>query len=73
MTTQTISAPKLDDFIPQGSTQMLIYEHLARSRMREAEQAARKHRLVRGLVRTKRWERVSTWAAQRARGIQLPE
>lgn len=73
MTTHTVLAPNLDDFTPQGSTQMLMYEHLARSRMREAEQAARKHRLVRGLIRTRRWERVSTWAAQRARVAQLAE
>ncbi|MGX7827080.1 hypothetical protein ACTG9Q_18510 [Actinokineospora sp. 24-640] len=61
-----ITAPKLDDYTPEGSTQMLIYEHLARSRMREAEQAARKHRLVRGLLRARRWQRVSHWAARRA-------
>ncbi|MGW5055235.1 hypothetical protein [Actinokineospora sp. NPDC004072] len=71
MTTQLIN-PKLDDYFPQESTQMLIYEHLARSRMREAEQAARKHRLVRGLLRTRRWERVSNWAAQRAENASLP-
>lgn len=71
MTTQPIVPTH--DFIPQGSTQMLMYEHLARSRMREAEQAARKHRLARGLIRTRRWERVSTWAAQRAENVTLPE
>jgi hypothetical protein len=61
-----ITAPKRDDYTPEGSTQMLIYEHLARSRMREAEQAARKHRLVRGLLRARRWQRFSHWAARRA-------
>ncbi|GGS44477.1 MULTISPECIES: hypothetical protein [Actinokineospora] len=65
--------PKPYDYTPEGSTQMLIYEHLARSRMREAEQAARKHRLVRGLLRARRWERVSHWAAQRAESATLPE
>ena len=65
--------PSHDDYTPEGSTQMLIYEHLARSRMREAEQAARKHRLVRGLLRARRWERVSHWAARRAESATLPE
>lgn len=73
MTTH-LTTPKLDDdYTPRGNTQMLIYEHLARSRMREAEQAARKHRLVRGIIRTRRWARVSTWAAQRAESVSLPE
>ncbi|GAA4420564.1 hypothetical protein GCM10023148_20500 [Actinokineospora soli] len=66
-------APSHDHYTPEGNTQMLMYEHLARSRMREAEQAARKHRLVRGLIRARRWERVSAWAAQRAESATLPE
>ncbi|GLZ41643.1 hypothetical protein [Actinokineospora sp. NBRC 105648] len=53
-------------FKPEGSPQMLLYENLARSRMREAEQAARAHRLVRLLSAAKRWERVSSWASRRA-------
>ncbi|MGQ0841442.1 hypothetical protein [Actinokineospora sp.] len=53
-------------FKPEGPTQMLLYENLARSRMREAEQVARTHRLVRRLSAAKRWERVSKWAARRA-------
>jgi hypothetical protein len=53
-------------FKPQGTRQMLIYEHLARSRMREAEQVARAQRLVRQLNTARRWERVAKWAAKRA-------
>jgi hypothetical protein len=45
---------------------MLLYEDLARSRMREAEQAATRLRLVRRLTAAKRWNRVSKWAAKRA-------
>lgn len=52
--------------IPKGDNTMLLYEDLARSRMREAEQAASKLRLVRRLTAAKRWNRVSKWAAQRA-------
>nr|CEL21095.1 hypothetical protein [Kibdelosporangium sp. MJ126-NF4] len=48
---------------------MLLYEDLARSRMREAEQAASKLRLVRRLTAAKRWNRVSNWAAKRATRI----
>jgi hypothetical protein len=43
---------------------MLLYENLARARMREAEQAARRLRLVRRLTMAKRWNRVSRWAAR---------
>ena len=52
--------------IPKGVNTMLLYEDLARSRMREAEQAAEKLRLVRRLTAAKRWNRVSQWAAKRA-------
>ncbi|MBE1468141.1 hypothetical protein H4W33_007153 [Kibdelosporangium phytohabitans] len=59
--------PKSDHTaIPQGVSTMLLYEDLARSRMREAEQAASKLRLVRRLTAAKRWNRVSNWAAKRA-------
>lgn len=51
---------------PNGSTSMLIYESLARERMREAEQAASHSRLVRRLSTARRWERLSAWAARRA-------
>ncbi|MFC0114110.1 hypothetical protein [Kibdelosporangium aridum] len=52
--------------IPKGVNTMLLYEDLARSRMREAEQAASKLRLVRRLTAAKRWNRVSKWAAKHA-------
>lgn len=51
---------------PNGSKSMLIYESLARERMREAEQAADHARLVRRLSSARRWERLSAWAARRA-------
>lgn len=53
-------------FKPDGNTHMLIYENLARSRMREAEQLARSRELVRRLSAARRWERLSGWAAERA-------
>lgn len=52
---------------PKGSQEMLIYESLARERMREAEQAANHARLVRRLSSARRWQRVSAWAARRAK------
>jgi hypothetical protein len=54
------------DIGPKGSKTMLIYENLARDRMREAEQAAHHQRLVRRLNSVKRWRRLSAWAARRA-------
>ncbi|CAM4214254.1 hypothetical protein KIPE111705_45310 [Kibdelosporangium persicum] len=52
--------------ILKGDNTMLLYEDLARARMREAEQAASELRLVRRLTAAKRWNRVSNWAAKRA-------
>lgn len=51
---------------PNGSKSMLIYENLARERMREAEQAANHARLVRRLSSARRWQRLSAWAARHA-------
>jgi hypothetical protein len=45
---------------------MLLYEALARARMREAEEAARHHRLVRRLVAGRRWARLARYAHERA-------
>jgi hypothetical protein len=56
----------MTDLRPNRSTSMLIYENLARERMREAEQDAHHARLVRRLSSAKRWERLSAWAARRA-------
>jgi hypothetical protein len=56
-----------NDRRPNRSKSMLIYENLARERMREAEQAANHARLVRRLSTAKRWDRLSAWAARRAR------
>jgi len=52
---------------PEGTKTMLLYENLARERMREAEQDAAEQRLVRRLNAAKRWERLSAWAARRAK------
>jgi hypothetical protein len=51
---------------PNGSESMLMYESLARERMREAEQVASHARLVRRVSSARRWERLSAWAAKRA-------
>jgi hypothetical protein len=54
----------------EGSKTMLLYESLARERMREAEQDAAEQRLGRRLSSARRWERLSEWAARRARRAQ---
>jgi hypothetical protein len=57
----------IDLVIPEGTKTMLLYENLARERMREAEQNAAEQRLVRRLNSAKRWQRLSAWAARRAK------
>lgn len=55
---------------PEGIKTMLLYENLARERMREAEQVAAEQRLVRRLSSARRWHRLSAWAARRAERAQ---
>lgn len=55
------------DVRPKGIKTMLLYEDLARERMREAERVAREQHLVRRLSAAKRWQRVAAWAARRAK------
>jgi hypothetical protein len=61
-TTRPTHATTLDT---QGSA-MLLNEALARSRQREAEQAAREHRLARALCRGRGWARLARYCARRA-------
>jgi len=56
---------------PKGTKAMLLYEDLARERMREAERVARESRLVRRLSSVRRWERLSAWAARRAQRVDI--
>jgi hypothetical protein len=58
-----------NDIFPKGSKSMLLYESLARERMREAEQVTQQH-LVRRLNSARRWQRLSAWAARRANRAQ---
>lgn len=50
----------------EGTT-MLIHEALARSRRQEAEEQARRHRLVRSVAAGRRWAKLARYAEQRAR------
>ena len=72
MNPQRVDKPMnhLDLVVPRGSKTMLLYENLARERMREAEQDAAEQRLVRRLNAAKRWERLSAWASRRAKRAQ---
>jgi hypothetical protein len=63
MTTTPITATQS---VPHEGTVMLIHEALARSRMREAEQAAREHALARSITAGRRWSRLARYAERRA-------
>lgn len=45
---------------------MLLYEDLARARMREAEQEAARRRLANQLASARRWRRLAAWARRHA-------
>ncbi len=61
-----ITAPTVHDRTMKGSDAMLLQEALARTRMREAEQAAREHRQARQLTAGRNWQRLARWSARRA-------
>ncbi len=50
----------------KGTDVMLLEEALARSRMREAEQAAQEYRQARRLVAARNWHRLAQWATRHA-------
>jgi hypothetical protein len=52
--------------VQNEGTAMLLHEALARSRMREAEQAARDYALVRALTAGRRWRMLARYADRRA-------
>jgi len=51
--------------VQNEGTAMLLHEALARSRMREAEQAAREYALVRALTAGRRWGMLARYANRR--------
>ncbi len=61
-----ITMPTSYDRTMKGSDAMLLQEALARTRMREAEQAAREHRQARQLTAGRNWQRLARWSARRA-------
>lgn len=50
----------------EEKTVLLLHEALARSRMREAEQAAREYRLARSVTAGRRWSQLARFAVRRA-------
>jgi hypothetical protein len=50
----------------EGTTMLLHYEALARSRQQEAEQAAREYALARSFTAGRRWAVLARFAARRA-------
>ncbi|GDY33211.1 hypothetical protein GTS_48440 [Gandjariella thermophila] len=51
---------------PKENVTMLLYEDLARARMREVREAVGDQRLARRLQATRRWRWLAGWAARRA-------
>ncbi len=67
MTNSTLVTPQPPTRPAQTEgTAMLLHEALARSRMREAEQAARDYALVRALTAGRRWRMLARYAQRRA-------
>lgn len=60
------AVPTTVDQPMKGDNVMLLQEALARSRMREAQQAARDHRQARQLTAGRNWQRLARWSARRA-------
>jgi hypothetical protein len=54
----------------QGVSEMLLYEVLIRTRIREAEENARRQRQVRHLVAGQRWAWLARYAARRAERLR---
>ncbi|MBP2329565.1 hypothetical protein JOF56_009950 [Kibdelosporangium banguiense] len=69
MTIAPLNTPSTFDPAWKGTNEMyemLLYEILARTRMREAEQFAHHHRVARRLHSSRRWCRLAKWAKQKA-------
>ncbi|MBA3907670.1 MAG: hypothetical protein H0X35_13445 [Pseudonocardiales bacterium] len=68
MTNLTVTSPTTANQPVQheGIVMLLLHEALARSRMREAEQAAREHALARALIQGRRWRMLARYADRRA-------
>ncbi|WP_199434291.1 hypothetical protein [Qaidamihabitans albus] len=50
----------------EGNTRMLIYEELARARIREMHQAVEGRRHARRARAARRWDRIARWAENRS-------
>ncbi|GAA5158570.1 hypothetical protein GCM10023321_38540 [Pseudonocardia eucalypti] len=61
-----VAGPTGTRLMHKGVRQMLLYEALARARMREAEEAAARYRVARRLVAGRRWARLAKYATARA-------
>jgi hypothetical protein len=68
MTQTVIRKPELasTDADQTGTAMLLIHEALARSRMSEAEQAARAYRTARTLTAGRNWGRLARFAQRRS-------
>lgn len=62
----TSTNPASTNLTSKGNDTMFMEEALARSRMREAQQAARDHRRAREFTAGRNWQWLSRWSARRA-------
>lgn len=72
MTIAPLTTPSPSHPARKGTTEMLPYEDLARTRTREAERFAHHHRTARLLRSSRRWHRLARWAKQKAERIESP-
>jgi hypothetical protein len=64
---------KVNEIKVEETAEMLLYEELAKARIRDLEEGVRAQR-QRGVIRasraSKRWSRVARWASQRSHNLQ---
>jgi hypothetical protein len=66
MTAPPMPAPVSAQPVDREGTTMLLHEALARSRQKEAEQAAREYALARSVTAGRRWAVLARFASRRA-------
>jgi hypothetical protein len=66
LTARQLTAPAPTSRDDSWDTTLLMHEALARSHRHEAEEAARRHALVRRATAGRGWDRLARWAARHA-------
>jgi hypothetical protein len=63
----TAAPTKVNEIKVEETAEMLLYEELSKARIRDLEEEIRSRHLYGNLRAVRRWQRVSRWAASRAR------